>query len=184
MPEDQNILGQAQNILGGQDPLVSSSEADAAPLPPAGAAASLEDQMAALMKQVQALTAIMGGTVGAVAGLVQNGVAQRPSDEELMALATSTPMPAAKPMPKVKIMLEDNDNIPPGGQFISVDGVAYMLQPNVEVEVPLNLLEVLDNATYSVPVVDGDKNVIGYKDRLRFPYRTIRDRGYHFTPEE
>lgn len=166
-----------------RDPLEPSNLGDATPLVPAGAAPTLEEQMDALMKQVQALTAIMGGTVSALTGIAANQAA-KPTDEELMAVATATPMPAAKPLPRVKIMLEDGDNVPPGGQFISVDGVAYILQPNVEADVPINLLDVLDNATMSVPIVDADMNVIGYRDRLRFPYRTIRDRSTMYETED
>lgn len=166
-----------------RDPMEPATEADAGPLTPAGAAQSLQEQMDALLKQVAALTSIMGGAVGAMAGLAQSQMA-KPTDEELMAIATSMPMPEAKPLPKVKIMLEDNDNIPPGGQFIQVDGVAYILQPNVEADVPINLLDVLDNAIMSVPIVDADRNVIGYRDRLRFPYRTIRDRSTMYETED
>lgn len=179
-PKTPATLADASAALDGnlgksRDPLEPATEADAGPLTPAGAAPTLQEQMDALLKQVHALTAIMGGTVNALTGLAQNQ-APKPTDEELMAVATATPMPVAKPLPRVKIMLEDGDNVPPGGQFISVDGVAYILQPNVEADVPVNLLDVLDNATMSVPIVDGDMNVIGYRDRLRFPYRTIRDR--------
>lgn len=174
----------AQPVAAMRDPMEPATEADPAPLTPPGAQPTLQDQMDALLKQVHALTTIMGGTVGALTGLVHNGVQRGPTDEELMALATATPMPEARPMKRLKIMLEDNDNIPPGGQFISIDGVAYMLQPNVEVEVPLNLLDVLDNATMSVPIVDPDMNVVGYRDRLRFPYRTVRDRTNNYETED
>lgn len=187
-PKASATLADASAALDGnlqkpRDPLEPATEADAGPLVPAGAAPTLPDQMDALLKQVQALTSIMGGTVSALTGLAQANV-PKPTDEELMAVATAQPMPMAKPLPRVKIMLEDNDNIPPGGQFMSVDGVAYILQPNVEADVPINLLDVLDNATMSVPIVDGDMNVIGYRDRLRFPYRTIRDRSTMYETED
>lgn len=76
---------------------------------------------------------------------------------------------------RVKIMLEDNDQIPPTGQFISINGRTFMLQSGVEVEVPECVLDVLDHAIMSVPVVDGTNSVVGYRDRLRFPYRVIRE---------
>jgi hypothetical protein len=74
---------------------------------------------------------------------------------------------------RVRIMLEDNDQIPPGGQFIAVDGRTFLLQPGHEVDVPLCVIDVLDHAVTSVPVTDDMHTVIGYRDRLRFPYRVI-----------
>ena len=128
-----------------------------------------------------------------------------------------------------RIILEDSDDIPPGGQFFSIMGEreapgakerAYALakklrteaelkgpptdsdiadalsmlekqgvstripynrswvaQAGVEFEAPDELLEILDNAVMSVPVLaPGTKQVIGYRDRKRFPYRvTARD---------
>jgi len=76
-----------------------------------------------------------------------------------------------------RIMLEDNDEIPPGGQFIQVNGRSFLLQPGVEVDVPACVVDVLDHAITSVPVRDRDQSVIGYRDRLRFPYRLITRRG-------
>lgn len=159
-----------------RDPMEPSNLGDAAPLVPPGAAPTLEEQMAAMQKQIAALLALQQGTLNAVAGVTAAQASLGPTDEQLQLVASAQPMPEAKVEPRIKIMLEDNDNVPPGGQFISVDGVAYLLQPNVEVAVPVSVLEVLDNATMSVPIVDLDKNVIGYRDRLRFPYRTIRER--------
>jgi hypothetical protein len=80
--------------------------------------------------------------------------------------------------PRTKIILEENENIPPSGQFIGVNGVGYLIVPGVEVNVPESVLEVLDNAVMSFPVQDPyTKQVIGYRDRLRFPYRIVRDNG-------
>lgn len=160
------------------DPL-GAPDGDPAPLPPATAATSIEDALAALQKQVAALLTIQQGNMQLMAG-VMSGVAVKPSDEALQAAAIAEPLPAPKVLPRVKIMLEDNEGIAPGGQFIQVDGVPYILQPNMEVEVPVNLLDVLDHAIMSVPVTDENRNIIGYRDRLRFPYRVIRDR----TPRE
>jgi len=160
------------------DPLAATSDADPGPLPPATAQGlTIEQQLANLQQQVAALLAIQQGNMQLMAG-VMSGVAPsaKPTDEALQAAAIAEPTPQAKPMPRIKIILEDNDNVPPGGQFISVDGVPYLLQPNMEADVPVNVLDVLDHAITSVPVVDADKNVIGYRDRLRFPYRVIRNR--------
>lgn len=162
------------------DPLASSTDSDAsAPLPPleppTAQGKPIEDQIAALNAAVQALLAVQQGTLQAMAGVMSQAPV-KPSDETLQAVAAAEAIPEAKPQPRIKVVLMDNDNIPPGGQFISVDGVPYLLQPGVEADVPANVLDVLDHAVMSVPVTDENKNVIGYSDRLRFPYRVVRDR--------
>jgi hypothetical protein len=83
----------------------------------------------------------------------------------------------AKPVveEKVRIMLEDNDQIPPGGQFIQVNGRSFLIQAGHEVEVPHMVLDALDHAVMSVAITDAYHSVIGYRDRLRFPYRVITD---------
>ncbi|HDR9868481.1 TPA: hypothetical protein QDE31_01655 [Burkholderia cenocepacia] len=80
----------------------------------------------------------------------------------------------AKAEKTVKIILEDIEEIPPGGQFFSVNGRTFLIKAGVEVEVPECVLDVLDHAVMSVPVLDEMRSVIGYKDRLRFPYRMVR----------
>ena len=76
---------------------------------------------------------------------------------------------------RVWIVLEDNDQIPPTGQFIGHDGVGFMLRPNLPAEVPVELLDILNNAIYSAAEVDQvTKQIIGYTERLRFPYRLVQ----------
>jgi hypothetical protein len=74
---------------------------------------------------------------------------------------------------KVRIMIEDNDEIPPGGQFVQVNGRSFLIQAGHEVDVPRSVCDVLDHAVKSVPITDNMNTVIGYRDRLRFPYRVI-----------
>jgi hypothetical protein len=76
--------------------------------------------------------------------------------------------------PRVRIILEENDEIPPTGQFFGINGRSYILRPGEESSVPAELLEVLDGAVKSVPILDAGNAVVGYRDRLRFPYRVIR----------
>jgi hypothetical protein len=75
---------------------------------------------------------------------------------------------------RVRIILEDNDSIPPTGQFFGANGRSYILRPGEEADVPPEVISILDTAVMDTPVVDPTtKQVLGYRQRLRFPYRTI-----------
>lgn len=102
-------------------------------------------------------------------------------DEDVPALK-----PRAKPKAKVNlseftdkrvvIVLEENENIPPTGQFFSVNGRTFMLRPGEEASVPEAILHILDQAVQDVPQVDPiTQQVVGYRKRLRFPYRVVRE---------
>lgn len=75
---------------------------------------------------------------------------------------------------RVRIVLEDNDTIPPTGQFIGVNGKGYILRPNEEADVPIEILSVLDDAVEDAPVFGGDSRVLGWRKKKRFPYRIVR----------
>ena len=82
--------------------------------------------------------------------------------------------PTAPKKARVTIVLEENDEIPPTGQFFGVNGVGYILRPGEAAEVPAELLETLDHAITSVPVLDQRTlKVISWKNKLRFPYRVV-----------
>jgi hypothetical protein len=74
---------------------------------------------------------------------------------------------------RVKIILEENDNIPPTGLFIGSNGRSFLLRPGEEVEVPVEVIEVLNDAVEDVPRTDGNNNVVDYRKKMRFPYRLI-----------
>lgn len=74
----------------------------------------------------------------------------------------------------VRIILEENDNIPPNGQYFGLNGRGYMLRPGMEVNVPRGIIDILDHAVMSTPVIDPTtRQVIGYRDRMRYPYRRV-----------
>lgn len=76
---------------------------------------------------------------------------------------------------RVRIILEENEQIPPTGQFFGVQGKGYVLRPGEVADVPLSIIGILNTAVASTPVVDSGQRVVGYRDRLRFPYRVITD---------
>lgn len=74
----------------------------------------------------------------------------------------------------VRIILNEDAGIPPTGQFFGVNGKGYMLKPGEAANVPKAIIEILDNAVTSTPVVDQSSGrVIGHRDRMRFPYRVL-----------
>lgn len=84
---------------------------------------------------------------------------------------------AAAPVERrTRIVLEESDEIGPSGQFFGADGKGFMLRPGEEADVPDSILNILDTAVKSVPIKDGSDTVIGWRDRLRFPYRVITAR--------
>lgn len=112
------------------------------------------------------------------------------ADDELMSDDFASPpkkvAQSVKPLlqKRVWIVLEDNDQIPPGGQFLSADGRGYLLQPGVEAEVPMCIISILDTAITDIPVTDLLQRVVSYKKRLRFPYRVVTEaqRAAHAEP--
>lgn len=88
--------------------------------------------------------------------------------------ATKKPAAASAPANpnRVDIILEENDEIPPTGLFIGINGRSYLLQPGMKASVPVGIIDILDNAVMSTPKIDPTtRRVVGYKERLRYPYR-------------
>jgi hypothetical protein len=74
----------------------------------------------------------------------------------------------------VRIVLEESDTIPPTGLFLGLNGRGYIIKPGEVVDVPQGLIDILDNAIMSTPMQDPNSGqVIGYRDRSRYPYRRI-----------
>jgi len=74
----------------------------------------------------------------------------------------------------VPIILEENDNIPPNGLYIGVNGHGYLLRAGMLVNVPRSVIDVLNHAIMATPVLDPTtRQVIGYRERTRYPYRRV-----------
>ncbi len=75
---------------------------------------------------------------------------------------------------RVKIILEENDEIPPGGQFFGINGTGYMVKPGVPVEVPEFIIGIIETAVVTKPVLDENNRVVGHREVPRFPYRLVK----------
>lgn len=76
---------------------------------------------------------------------------------------------------RVDITLHDSDRIPPGGQFIGVNGQHFLLMPGHRANVPVELLSVLDDAVMTEPVLNEKLQVEGYRNVPRLTYTLHRD---------
>lgn len=77
-----------------------------------------------------------------------------------------------------RIWLEANPDIPPTGLFLGHNGRGYIIKPNEEVDVPNFLIEILNHAVKSVPIVDPQTmQVTGHMEQMRFPYRIVHKPG-------
>lgn len=94
--------------------------------------------------------------------------------------AAQVGMPA--PMRTMRILLEDNPDIPPSGQFIGINGSSYMLRTGEWFDVPMAVIEVLNNAVTMTAVVDNQKMVTGYREKMRYPYRVAPGQGDFSIP--
>lgn len=104
-------------------------------------------------------------------------------DTELGSNLFSEPVPASKPRKaaaknvskadtdRTWIVVEENEDIPPTGLPLSVNGEACMVFPGEAVHLQNRYKEVLDHAIISVPQRDSSERVVGSRERHRFPYR-------------
>ena len=76
---------------------------------------------------------------------------------------------------RVRIILEDNENIPPTGLGVGVNGRHYIIRPGFRVDVPKSVVGVLRDAIIAAPIVDAlTKKMSGTTRRMRFPFRELR----------
>lgn len=83
------------------------------------------------------------------------------------------PAPPLAEGKRIRIILEENDGIPPTGQFFGANGRSYLIRPGEEVDVPMEVIGCLDDAVMETPITDMNGNLEGFRKRLRFPYRVI-----------
>lgn len=78
------------------------------------------------------------------------------------------------PNERVRIILDNGDQIPKNGLMIGHNGVMYLLKPGIPASVPRALLNVLNDAVMGFPVQDPESlQVIEYQERMRYPYRVV-----------
>ena len=75
----------------------------------------------------------------------------------------------------VCITLHDSKEVPPGGQFVGVNGKQFRIRPGVQVIVPRYVCAALDNATHGVPELDDKMRVIGIRQAPRLTYTVHQD---------
>jgi hypothetical protein len=75
-----------------------------------------------------------------------------------------------------RIILDENDAIPPTGQFFGDNGVGYILRPGEEALVPPGIVEILENATTAAPVLDPSTlEVVSYRQKRMYPFTVLKD---------
>lgn len=81
----------------------------------------------------------------------------------------------AKGMPdRTWIILEENDDIPPTGLFVSHNGKPYLIRTGEPVQVPNFILGILDDAIMTVAITDPtSRRVVGHRERMRYSYRRV-----------
>jgi hypothetical protein len=75
---------------------------------------------------------------------------------------------------RVRILLEESDEIPPTGLFVGLNGRGFLLRPGEELDVPAGVKEILDHAVMLRPIKDPQtQQVVGYREQMRYPYRML-----------
>lgn len=113
-----------------------------------------------------------GGDPTAAAVVIEEDDDELQPQGEFLAEAADVQKPVAPG--RVRIVLEENDDIPPTGLFVGHNGRGYMIRTGEPVDVPQAVLEILDNATTMVPQTDPQtRQVVGWRPRMRYAYRRV-----------
>lgn len=75
----------------------------------------------------------------------------------------------------VVITLHDSKEIPPGGQFVGVNGKQFWLKPGVKYRVPRYVLNALNDAIKGEPDINDKMQVVGVRNTPRLPYTVHLD---------
>ena len=70
----------------------------------------------------------------------------------------------------VCITLHDSKEIPPNGQYVAVNGHAFLIPPGRKVWVPRYICEALSNAIKGEPIQDDKLSVTGHLSVPRLPF--------------
>lgn len=95
--------------------------------------------------------------------------------------APAKPAPAKAAEPEdpmdrlVCITLHDSKEIPPGGQFVGVNGKQFWIKPGIKVIVPRYVCAALDDAIVGVPDVNDKMQVVGVRNTPRLTYTVHLD---------
>jgi hypothetical protein len=146
-----------------QNPAANAEDADAAAQDAAVAEAGVQSRID---------EAVAAAVAAALAGAAADVAEDARADAIAAEARGVAPLVTTK---RITIILEENDDIPPTGLFIGVNGRSYLLRPGEEVPVPEEVVHALNDAVTAVPKTDQQGNVIDYKNRLRFPYRIVSD---------
>lgn len=72
------------------------------------------------------------------------------------------------------IKLNDNDEMPPTGQFFQVNGRFFILKAEMWHRVPSFLLSMIDEAITEKPVTNENNQLVGTRPQKRFTYEVFR----------
>jgi hypothetical protein len=90
------------------------------------------------------------------------------------AAKAAAPEAKAEAKTTVRIILDESDDIPRKGLFVGHNGIPYVIPTSREVDIPLFLKEILDNAVVSTPIVNPEtRQVTGYRSRIKHTYRVV-----------
>jgi hypothetical protein len=72
-----------------------------------------------------------------------------------------------------RIMLHENEKLPKDGIFMSLNGYSFLAKPNVEIDLPRPVREMLDTRT-ETQTIKGDDGKVYTRNIKRFPYQVIQ----------
>ena len=164
--------------MAADSPMDAQPPIDAVRPPPLG-----DDRVAALETLVQQQSAQIAQLLEAASATVMTSGEPAPMTNPLTAIPaehTGTVSSEARKAAEklgvryIRIILEENQDIPPTGLFLSHNGRSYVIKPGEPVDVPDFLLGILNDAVASSPVVDNkSQKILGYRNRMRYPYRRV-----------